>query len=264
MRLVIDFKKSAQKNAEGYYDDSKKLDSKAAGAEAAVMELEKRAAEQKAGIESERKQKVELKNRKKEWYERFHWFFTSESLLVIAGRDAHQNENLNSAYFEDTDVFFHADIFGAAVTVLKDGKNAKGSSKEEAAQFAGCYSSAWKEGLGSVNVYSVGRDQVSKSTSKGSLGTGSFLISGEREWYRNVGMKIYMFISKGVLHAVPESTFRKVKAYEKIEKYVMVIQGSDKKSDAAKKIAKLLSHADIDEIMRQLPAGSFTVRDERS
>lgn len=264
MRLRIDFKKSAQKNAEEYYDNSKKLDLKAAGADAAVAELEKRLADQKTRIESSRKERVELKNRKKEWYERFHWFYTSESMLVIAGRDAHQNENINSAYFEDNDVFFHADIFGAAVTVLKNGKNSKGSSKEEAAQFAGCYSSAWKEGLGSVNVYSVGRDQVSKSTSKGSLGTGSFLISGEREWYRNVGLTVVMFISKGVLHAVPESAFRKIRIFEKVEKYVTVVQGSDKKSDAAKKIAKLLSHNDLDEIMRQLPTGSFTVRDQRS
>ena len=30
--------------------------------------------------------------RKPFWFEKFHWFISSEHFLIIAGRDAHQNE----------------------------------------------------------------------------------------------------------------------------------------------------------------------------
>jgi predicted ribosome quality control (RQC) complex YloA/Tae2 family protein len=30
--------------------------------------------------------------RKTQWFEKFHWFITSENFIVISGRDAQQNE----------------------------------------------------------------------------------------------------------------------------------------------------------------------------
>jgi len=37
--------------------------------------------------------------RKAAWYERFHWFISSENYLVISGRDAQQNELIVKRYF---------------------------------------------------------------------------------------------------------------------------------------------------------------------
>jgi hypothetical protein len=37
--------------------------------------------------------------RKPAWYERFHWFISSENYLVISGRDAQQNELIVKRYF---------------------------------------------------------------------------------------------------------------------------------------------------------------------
>jgi predicted ribosome quality control (RQC) complex YloA/Tae2 family protein len=259
MQVEIDFTKSAQKNAEEQYGDAKKLEGKAIGAKKAIEELEGRLAESKTSLESKDGKRVEIRTRKKEWYEKFHWFFTSDSHLVIGGRDAKQNENLNSTYFEDKDLFFHADIFGAAVNIMKDGVSAGEDILSEVSQFAAIYSSAWKEGLKSVDVYSVGRDQVSKSTSKGSLGTGSFLISGERKWYRSVGLALVMFVSDGILNAVPASAFERIKANKKVGKHVYLAQGKLSKSDIAKLIAKRLDYQDVDEIIRELPAGNFSL-----
>ena len=256
MKIKIDFTKSAQENANDYYAKSKKLAQKVAGAGKAITELKSRLEKAQEGVLPKEK-KVIRKVTEKEWYEKFHWFYTSNGMLCIAGRDAHQNELLNSKHFEEKDLFFHANIFGAAVTILQNGATATADVREEAAQFAASYSSAWKEGLHVVDVYAMRRAQVSKSTSKGSLGTGSFLMSGEREWYRGMALGIAMFVKEERLHAVPRVTFEKIKS--DIKKYVAVSLGKDKKSDAAKKISKVLEFDDLDTIMQQLPAGSFRV-----
>ncbi|HUC38716.1 MAG TPA: NFACT RNA binding domain-containing protein, partial [Candidatus Acidoferrum sp.] len=205
MKITIDTTKSAQENADYFYKRSKKLIQKKAGAEHAINDLEKRLSQAATATAKSQKKRIEIKE--KEWYEKFHWFFTSNNMLVIGGRDAQQNELLNSKHFEDKDLFFHANIFGASVTILKDGANSAKEDREEAAQLAACYSSAWKEGLNVVDVYAMRREQVSKSTSKGSIASGSFLLSGEREWFRNVPLSLVFFVKEGRLFAVPEMAF---------------------------------------------------------
>jgi predicted ribosome quality control (RQC) complex YloA/Tae2 family protein len=258
MKITIDFTKSAQENADYFYKRSKKLTQKKAGAEAAIINLEKRLKAAKTVTETTQKKRIIVTEKK--WYQKFHWFYTSGGLLVIGGRDAQQNELLNSRHFEDNDLFFHANIFGAAVTILKDGVKASKEAKEETAQFAACYSSAWKEGLPAVDVYAMRRNQVSKSSSKGSISSGSFLLSGEREWYKNTGLSLVLFVKDEKLNANPEICFYRLKEAGKApDTYVLVKQGKIKKSDAAKKISKSLDFPDIDTIMQQLPAGEFRI-----
>ncbi len=260
MQIEIDFTKSAQDNADDYYKKAKKLVVKKEGAEKAVKELKTRLA--KAEKDNVVKEKLgPLKIMPKEWYEKFNWFFTSNNLLVIAGRDAHQNEILNSKHFDDNDLFFHANIFGAPVTILKDGIGADIETRQEVAQFAASHSSAWKEGLHAVDVYAMKREQVSKSTSKGSLGTGSFLLSGERDWYRSVRLSLVMFVKDGKLNTVPFVTFTKL-GIKTI--HVVLEIGKDKKSDAGKKIARILGFNDLDTIMQNLPTGFFRIEEKKA
>ncbi|MDE1833399.1 MAG: DUF814 domain-containing protein [Candidatus Micrarchaeota archaeon] len=257
MEIKIDFTKSAQDNANDYYSRAKKLVQKRAGAEKAIRDLEKKLKEEEQkSVEKERRV---LKVVKREWYESFRWFFTSNNMLVIGGRDAHQNELLNSKHFGDRDLFFHANIFGAPVTILKDGVDTAKEVKEEVAQFAASYSSAWEEGLRSIDVYAMRRNQVSKSSEKGSLGTGSFLLKGERDWYRNIELSLVMFVKDGRLNTAPMRTFQKL---EGMGKHVVVSQGEMKKSDAGKKIAAYLSLDDLDNVIRQLPTGSFSLKNQ--
>ena len=60
--------------------------------------------------------------RKPLWFERFHWFVTSENVLVVAGRDAQQNELLVKRHLSRGDVYIHADLRGAASTIVKNPK----------------------------------------------------------------------------------------------------------------------------------------------
>lgn len=258
MEIEIDYTKSAHENAGDYYNRAKKLGQKALGAGKAASDLEKelKKAEQNAVVEERRKVTIT----KKEWYEKFHWMRTSDDMLAIGGRDAHQNELVNSKHFDEADLFFHADIFGAGVFVLKEGANATADARAEVAHFAACYSSAWKEGLRSIDVYAMKRDQVSKSTQKGSLGTGSFMLKGEREWYRNMELALVFFVKDGVQNVAPKLTFERLGL--KLA-YAEVTQGNDKKSDAAKKIAKGLGFDDLDRIMMELPAGNSHVSVKR-
>ena len=258
MKISLDFTKSAQKNAEDYYNLAKKSERKAAGAAASMKRMEKELTDQPNRAHRERHTQ---KRKDTEWYEEYNWFFTPKGELAIGGRSAKQNEAINSKYFEEKDLFFHADIFGASVVVLKGGASSSKESKELAAQFAACFSSGWAEGIFSLNVYALGRSQVSKSKQKGSLGTGSFLLEGEREWYKNVPLSLCAYISKD---KKGEDRFtiapQKILAYGSAPvTHVIIAPGATKKSDAAKTISKKLGFTDIDYIMQHLPAGGFSV-----
>ena len=58
--------------------------------------------------------------RKPHWFEKFHWFVTSENYLVVSGRDAQQNELLVKRYLQKDDLYVHADLHGAASTIVRN------------------------------------------------------------------------------------------------------------------------------------------------
>ena len=58
--------------------------------------------------------------RKVYWFEKFDWFVTSENYLVIAGKNAQQNEVLVKRYMNKSDIYVHAEINGAATTIVKN------------------------------------------------------------------------------------------------------------------------------------------------
>lgn len=258
MEIDIYFNKSAQENAEDFFDKSKKLKKKAEGAEKAITELE-------ASLGNlEKETTIRKKSRiaeKREWYEKFNWFYASDKSLVIGGRSADQNEEIYSKYFEENDLFFHSDIFGASVVILKNGISSPAETKEEAAQFAASFSSAWENGQTTVNVYSLKKGQVTKSRNEGALGKGSFLLKGEREWYKNVALGVGAFIEAregcptGKLEVAPEATCRKIG----MANTVYLGTGISKKSDVAKAISKKLGYDNIDYIMQHIPSGPFKV-----
>ncbi len=257
MKIKIDYTRSAQDNADQFFRMSKKLKKKAEGAAIAIADLERK----RSAIASKPIKQVKIKKLvEKKWYEKFNWFNTSNSMLTIGGRSALQNELINSRYFETNDLFFHADVFGASLVVLKDGINSSREVREEAAQFAACFSKAWESGISSVNVYSLKRDQVSKSKEKGSLGTGSFLLEGEREWFKGVALELGAYLSKEdnqLLMIVPISTCMALG----VKRFLLLKPGNVKKSDAAKMISGKLKFEDIDYIMQHLPPGGFSIKE---
>ncbi len=259
MEVKIDFTKSAQENAEEYFEMSKRAKRKADGADKSATELREDLAKARATA-PEKKEMRRL--REKKWYEKFNWFFTSNSMLAIGGRSAQQNELINSRFFEQNDMFFHADVFGASVVILKDGVKTDRDTWHEVAQFAACHSNAWENGAAAADVYALHRDQISKSTGKGSLGTGSFLMKGDREWFRGTTLELY--VSPTEVEGQPLVAIEPVLTARKrgVHHGILLVPGNTKKSDAAKRIAKKFKFGDIDYVMQHLPAGGFALKDE--
>jgi predicted ribosome quality control (RQC) complex YloA/Tae2 family protein len=187
MDLEIDFEKSLEENASAYFEKSKQAKGKLAGLRKAMLSMDKKISK----VKEKSPQKLARKA-KRLWFQSFHWFRTSSGHLVIAGRDAKSNEAIVKKHLDEQDLFFHADIQGAASTVIKaEGKKIPKQALEEAAQFAAVRSKAWQQRLASVDVYAVSKEQVSKKAKAGeALATGAFMIYGKRQWFRKTPLKI--------------------------------------------------------------------------
>jgi len=74
---------------------------------------------------------------------------------------------------------------------LRKGGVVPPDARKEASEIAAACSKAWSQGFGSIDVYAVKPDQVSKTPPSGtSLPKGSFMIYGQREWFRDVEVKL--------------------------------------------------------------------------
>ncbi|WP_456478254.1 ribosome rescue protein RqcH [Geoglobus ahangari] len=174
--------------AEEYYSRAKRFREKLEGV---LKAIEKTKEELKRAEEvEERKMLSSIRvARKREWYERYRWYVTSEGFLVIGGRNAEMNEEVVSKHMERRDLFFHTEMPGGSATILKNGQEAGERSIREAAEFAGIYSALWKEGKHSGDVYYVKPEQVKRAARPGEyLPKGSFFIEGKRN-YVTVEMK---------------------------------------------------------------------------
>ncbi|MEW6329527.1 MAG: NFACT RNA binding domain-containing protein [Candidatus Micrarchaeota archaeon] len=260
MKIELDSRLSARENAARLYEEAKRLRAKAESARRAIEETKKKLAELEKKIEKEKKEKqlaqprIKIK-REKEWYEKFHWFFTSDGFLVIAGRDAQQNDFIVSKYFEKDDLFFHADIQGAAATILKNGTRAPSRSLDEAAQFAACFSRAWKNENTSVDVYAVGKEQVSKHAPGGYIAKGGFAISGERKWFRGTPLALIIGTTDSGIQCIPGKC-----DVARFSFHAHLAPGGKEKGDVAKLLAKKFgAGADINEILGALPSGKSNI-----
>ncbi len=265
MKIEIDLNKSLNENASLYFEKSKKQKKKLDGLKKALKDTEKKLEMLREKNPVEEKQ-VLVKKRKKQWFEKFHWFITSDNLLAVAGRDTKSNEEIVKKHMDKTDLYFHADIHGSPHCVLKTKNNsAPENSMKETAEFTAAFSSAWKKGLGSVDVYSVLPEQVSKKAVSGeSMKSGSFMIYGERNWFRKTSLDFCIGIKKEEENFVVVSgPFNAVKKNSLV--FFRVVQGNDSKGITAKKLKKLFEEkidfaADLDEIISMLPAGNSEVK----
>ena len=143
------------------------------------------------------------KVRKRFWFEKFYWFLTSEGFLVIAGRDATQNEAIYKKYLKTRDVYVHADIHGAATVVVKNhlpSGDIPPLSLAEAGQFSLCHSSAWSSKI-VTSAWWVRAEQVSKTAPTGEyLTTGSFMIRGRKNFLPparlELGVGVLFYVSE--------------------------------------------------------------------
>ncbi|MCX8174607.1 MAG: NFACT RNA binding domain-containing protein [Candidatus Micrarchaeota archaeon] len=258
MKIRLDVRKSAQQNASDYYQKAKELARKEEGARQALSktkdEIEQARVRQ---LEAAAASRPPSMKRKREWFEKFRWFFTSGGRLVLAGRDARQNDLLVAKRMTDADLFFHADIQGAAATVLVGGKSASRQEMLEAAQFAASHSSAWKAGAAAVDVYAVEKGQLGKHAQGGFVGAGAFTISGTRNWFRGTALGLAMGVEGGRAFCLPSCHLQAGGC-----SVFLSPSGNIEKGEAAKIIAGILK-CGIDDVLLALPSGKFSIRERK-
>ncbi|MEM5793206.1 MAG: NFACT family protein [Candidatus Aenigmatarchaeota archaeon] len=237
--VPIDYKKTLEENADEYYKLAKKMRVKMEGLEKAMNEL---------GLNSPKKSiKMESVPKRKEWFENFRWFISSDGLLVVSGRDARTNEKLIRKHMKEGDLVFHTDITGSPFTLVKGGKNLiPEETIKEAAEFCGAYSKAWKIGISFVDVYYVKPEQVKK---EGGLPQGSFMIYGKREWIRQIPVKISIGLKDGEIVSGPPSMVKNF-----CKNYIEIKPG-DKDAKALHELIKKKIPIGLEELQKILPYG---------
>ncbi|MFB6113454.1 MAG: ribosome rescue protein RqcH [Halodesulfurarchaeum sp.] len=298
--VTLDPSMGVEKNADRLYKQAKEIESKRKGAEEALEETRKELAainerreswEAGAGedgdetrIEDESetdwlsRQSIPVR-RTEPWHDRFRWFRTSDGFLVLGGRNADQNEELVSKYMEGGDKFFHTQAHGGPVTVLKSTEPSEPArdvdvpdrSLNEAARFAVTYSTVWKDGRGSGDVYMVRPDQVSKTPESGEyLEKGGFAIRGDRTYFRDTPVGCAIGITcepeTRVIGGPPEPIEERAATSVRIE------PGRYAQGDAAKRIYRTFRErfadtsfvrkvASPDEIQKFMPPGGSRMID---
>ena len=228
-----------EQNAGRYHDVIKKFRKKKIGALAAMKTIQPK----------KKVQKRDFIPMKKLWYHRFRWFITSDGVVVLGGRDASQNEELVKKYMAGGDLFVHADVHGASVVIVKG----KTERMDEVAQFAASYSGAWRSGHFSADVYSALPPQVSKTPESGEfISRGSFIVRGERTYYRNVPLAVGIGLmtepNTAVIGGPPSAIRGKTKAYVELK------PGRFEPNDVAKKVLRILKHKVTEEEEKALKA----------
>jgi predicted ribosome quality control (RQC) complex YloA/Tae2 family protein len=237
-----------------FYEQSKKAKQKLEGAKAALEETRKKlngTEERIRNAETLRQAKpIEVANElskqkitRKEWFERFRWFISSDGFLVVAGKDTVSNEILIKKHTSADDIVFHADIIGAPFVVIKtEGKNPSEQCIRETSEFAAASSRAWREGFASADVYWVKPDQLGKGGPSGEyVPRGAFVVSGKRNWIRGVPLKLSVGIvvdEKGEIRYVG-GPLDAVK--NKAKTYVVIVPGDQSSKNLFMHIFKILS-----------------------
>jgi predicted ribosome quality control (RQC) complex YloA/Tae2 family protein len=203
LTFSLDMAKTLFENAAGFYERSKRAKQKVEGAQTALNDSRGKLEKVEAKISeaqtlehiepAEAMEELEKRRvRRKEWFEKFRWFVSSDGFLVVGGKDAVTNEVLIKKYADARDIVFHADIVGAPFVVIKtEGQTPGEQCLQEAAEFAAAFSRAWREGFTSVDVYWVKPEQLSKGGPSGeSVAHGAFVVRGERNWMRGVPLRV--------------------------------------------------------------------------
>ena len=270
----LNLRDSIQENAETYYLRSKKAEKKLKGAEKKLQETisEIKKAEKQVDIAIETQLPM-TKKRKKDWFEKYRWFYSSDNFLIIGGRDATTNELLIKKRMDIKDIVFHAEIVGAPFVLIKtEGNSPPEQTIKEAAQLAASYSRAWKESVSAINVYWIYPNQVTKTPPSGqSLQKGSFMIRGTKNFVRGVSLIVAIGVKVQdeqvmIIGGPPTAIAHQTGAF------VEVVQGSQKSGKLAKQIRHLLSKKvpedlkrkvtaiPLDEIQRFIPLGRGKIK----
>ncbi len=256
VEIVLDLKKNIEKNAAEYFEKAKKAKKKIRGAKEAIQKWKKELDKLEKQADETKKPETRVRIRAiKKWFHKFRWFRTSDNFLVIGGRDAATNEIIIKKYTEPNDLVFHTDMAGSPFFVIRsDGREITETAIKETADAACTFSRAWKLGLGSQSVFYVRPEQVTKTAKPGEyLQKGAFMIIGKTSYITNKLNLAVGASEEGIMAGPVEAVSAHCKDY------VVLEQGNEKTSTIAKEMQKKI-RADLDSIIRTLPAGGCRIK----
>ncbi|KAF1763355.1 hypothetical protein GCK72_011621 [Caenorhabditis remanei] len=220
LKVPIDISMNASKNAQRHFVDKKsaaeKVKKTVASSEKAIKNAQEKA---KSTLEQVKIVTEVKKSRKAMWFEKFRWFISSEGYIVVAGRDAQQNELLVKKYLRPNDIYMHADVRGASSVIIRnksfeESQEIPPKTLTEAAQMAVCYSNAW-EATVTASAWWVHPNQVSRTAPTGEyLPSGSFMIRGKK----NFMPPSQLVMGLGVLFRMDDESIERHAALEKAKK----------------------------------------------
>jgi predicted ribosome quality control (RQC) complex YloA/Tae2 family protein len=268
-KIKINTKASLQSIASVLFDKAKKQSGAISSIQKIKEKTEKKLEKFQNKTESEKDLILVTEIRKKNWYERYRWFFTSDGLLAIGGRDAASNSAVVRKHLGKNDKVFHADIFGSPFFVLKDAQNAPDTSMNEIAHATVCFSRAWREGMYGVSAYWVNPDQIKKSAPSGEfLPKGSFTIEGQRNFIKSETLKLSVGIipqedGYALTCGTPETIKKNSICYAIIEPHGSEMAAAAKKIriEFLKLEEEITKNISIDDFVRVLPAGQSQIKE---
>lgn len=252
--VTLNIRKTAGENADYYFTESKDYRKRAENARIAMEE----------SIRSARTDEEKRRSRKRRfWFEKYRWTFTSSGNLVVSGRDRKTNESVVKKHMESNDIYVHADLYGAPSTVVKaiEGKRPDESSIREACIFAVANSRAWSAGISSGSAYWVFPEQVSKSPESGEyVSTGSWIIRGKRNYLFNLPLVLHI----GIINYEGDSLLMISPAADNpmfTEKVIKILPSREPRAKTVKKISTSLglNPEEVDPLLP--PGGSLIVED---
>jgi|YelNatPaOPRAMG01_1025707.scaffolds.fasta_scaffold00209_54 predicted ribosome quality control (RQC) complex YloA/Tae2 family protein len=248
--IDLQYNRKPSENGNIAFQESKDYHAKIEGAEKAIEEARR----QIIPVQKAQRKKA----RKTFWFETYRWFFTSDTNLVLAGKDRKSNEKVVKKHMKQFDLYVHADLYGAPSTIVKGTDTSRPSEKSvrEACQFAVCFSRAWPAGQLSGSAYWVFPEQVSKTAESGEyVSSGSWVIRGKRNYLFDLPMHLYIGKTSFSGEIIPMIS---PVPFESQGKLIKIMPGKTKRDEIARNIREILETS-LEEIERILPPGTSEI-----
>ncbi|UZE93565.1 MAG: DUF814 domain-containing protein [Candidatus Pacearchaeota archaeon] len=181
---------------------------------------------------------------------KYRWFYTSRNKLVLAGKNAQQNEQLVKKA-EKKAIILHTKAPGSPFCILKGKITAQ--DIREAAIFCACFSQGWKKKKKEMEVHVFKGEQILKEKRQKA---GTFSVLGRVQKAR-IKLQLGIKIQKKKIRAVP--------IIQKTRYLIFLRPGKIPKEKTAGKIKEILEKKRYkftrEEILQAIPSGGFLIKE---
>jgi hypothetical protein len=132
----------------------------------------------------------------RKWFERYYWFFSSNNILVIAGKNPRNDETILKRYTRPQDLVLHSDLKSPFGVIRNDANQVlPAETIYESAVFLSCYSEAWEKKMEKeqVRVFYVKPEQIIKPEK---AEKGVFEILGEKRYLEKIEPRLSIGIKQ--------------------------------------------------------------------